>query len=200
MVWGWPFLTAGPVLVALGVLPVLAVGYARVRARNTGRMWGTWSIWWRAGVASVALFVLTLAGGLVAVTGLIEEYEAPELSAAQLAGVWRGDDGAVLRLRPDGRAELTRMPVEAGFEASEDFAVCQGTGRWSLDEESEYHARDGVVVRLESGSGSGSGSGTGSGCGNETAWTVAGTARFPELFVIFGDPDAGELRILKPAS
>ncbi|MEU2282069.1 hypothetical protein ABZ614_09065 [Streptomyces sp. NPDC013178] len=193
VLWDWSFTAAALVLAALGVLPVLATAY--VRARSTRRAWGLWSVWWRAGVASVALFVLALPGGLLAVaTGLIEEYEAPKLSAADVTGVWRGEEGEVLRLLPGGRAELTRMPAEPGFEATADFEVCDGTGTWSLDEESDYHARDDVVVRLDTGGG------TGSGCGNDTSWTVAGTDRAPELFVIFGDPDAGELRILRPGS
>ncbi|WP_264928505.1 hypothetical protein [Streptomyces sp. A012304] len=186
VLWGWPYVTAALVLVGLGVLPVLAVAYARVRA--VGSLWG---IWWRAGVASVALFVFAFVGSLLAsVTGLVEEYEAPELSAAELAGVWRGDDGEVLELRPGGRATLTGMPVRAGFEAEADFEVCAGGGTWSLRGESEYGTRDAVAVRLETGSG------TGSGCGEETLWTLAGTEADPELFVIFGDPDAGEVRVL----
>ncbi|MFC4506413.1 MULTISPECIES: hypothetical protein [Streptomyces] len=179
--WGAPFVITAPVLAGLGVLPVLAMAYARRRE------WGTRGIWWRAATGSVALSVLALAGGLVATaTGLIEEYEPPRLSAARVTGVWRGANGSELRLLPGGRAELTRMPVR-------DSAVCDGTGTWSYEKERAYDSRDGVVVRL------GAGSGTGSGCGDETAWTIGGTERAPELFVILGDPDNGDLCILKPA-
>ncbi|MFI6037410.1 hypothetical protein ACIBBD_25195 [Streptomyces sp. NPDC051315] len=189
VLWGWP-LAAALVLAALGVLPVLAMAYARARSTTGAR-----GLWWRAGVASVTLFVLAFPVGLLATaTGLIEEYEPPELSAADLTGVWRGEEGAVLRLRPGGRAELTRMPAEAGFEATADFEVCDGTGSWSFDGRGDDRARDEVVVRLDTGSG------TGSGCGNETSWTIAGTERAPELFMVVGDPDSGELRILRPTS
>jgi hypothetical protein len=64
--------------------------------------------------------------------------------------------------------------------------VCDGTGTWEPDADSDE--RDGVVVRLDGD------------CGQETRWSVSGTAHAPELFVLFGDPDAGELRILKRAA
>lgn len=193
VLWGLPFTATALVLAALGVLPVLAMAYAR--ARGATGTWGVRGVWWRAGVASVVLLVLAFTGGLLATaTGLIEEYEPPELSAAELTGVWRGEDGAVLRLLPGGRAEVTRMPTEPGYEADVDFEVCGGTGSWSLRKESGYDVRDVVAVRLETGSG------TGSGCGEETYWRVGGTEEVPELFVILGDPDSGELRILRPQS
>ncbi|MDX2678909.1 hypothetical protein [Streptomyces soliscabiei] len=200
LLWDWPFLAVALVLAALGVLPVLAMAYTRRKA--TGRTWGawsTWGVWWWAGVGSVPLFVLAFAGAALAdATGLIEEYEPPELSAAQVAGVWRGDDGAELRLLPGGRAELARMPAEGEFGSDEGMAVCDGDGTWTYAAEGPYEARGQVVVRLSAGSGTGSG--TGSGCGEETTWRVSGTDRAPELFVIFGDPDGGELRILKRAA
>ncbi|MCX4762966.1 hypothetical protein OG562_18675 [Streptomyces sp. NBC_01275] len=195
LAWGRPFAATLLAFAALGVVPVLAVSYVRrLRRLQTGPGWGwdLWSVWWRAGVASVGLFVLAFAGALAATAmGLVEEYEPPELSAAQVAGVWRGQDGAELRLLPGGRAELSRMPAEAEFASGEDLAVCDGTGTWTFGGPDESTGRDHVAVRL--------GSGTGSGCGEETSWAVAGTADAPELFVIFGDPDAGELRVLKQA-
>ncbi|SHI18785.1 hypothetical protein [Streptomyces sp. 3214.6] len=202
LLWDWPFLAVALVLAALGVLPVLAMAYTRRKATGStwstgrtwsaGRPWSTWGVWWRAGVSSVALFVLAFAGAALAdATGLIEEYEPPELSAAKVAGVWRGDDGAELRLLPGGRAESARMPAEGEFGSDEDMVVCDGAGTWAYATEGPYEARGRVVVRLSAGSG------TDSGCGDETTWRVSGTDRAPELFVIFGDPDGGELRILK---
>ncbi|MER5596726.1 hypothetical protein [Streptomyces sp. NPDC002265] len=189
LLWDWPFGATALVSAGLGVLPVLAVAHARRRARTGARAWGTWDLWWRAGAASVALFVLAVAGGAGATgTGLVRTYEPPSLSADRLAGVWRGEDGAVLRLRPDGRAGLSRVPAQPVFGTADDFTVCDGTGTWAFETDREEDGRDAVVVRL------------GGGCGQETSWTVGGTARSPELFVLLGDPDAGELRILKRSS
>ncbi|MEV6177945.1 hypothetical protein [Streptomyces sp. NPDC052015] len=188
VLWDWPFVTTAPVLMALGVLPVLAMAYARRTVP------GTWGIWWRAGAASVAFSVLAFSGGALATaTGLVRGYEPPELSATRVAGVWRGDDGAELRLLPGGRAELTRMPAEPEPFADADPVVCDGTGTWSLDRADEDGRPDVVVVRLDEGRG------TGSGCGNEAAWTIGGTGRAPELFMFVGGPVVGELRILTQA-
>ncbi|WP_328440097.1 hypothetical protein OHA71_29065 [Streptomyces sp. NBC_00444] len=194
--WGWSFTATALVLAALGVLPVLGVAYARRRAQGTGRTWGALGVWWRGSLGCFGLCGLALVGGsLVAASGLIEEYEPPKLSAAQLAGVWRGDNGAALKLLPGGRAHVTDLPAEAEFdmESAEDIEVCDGMGTWWLDTEGRDdrwggqgpEERDGVVVRLDGG------------CGEQTYWTIGGTAHEPELFVLFGDPDAGDLRILK---
>jgi hypothetical protein len=189
VVWGWSFTDIACSLAVLAVLPVLAMAYARVGSATGVR--GVWGVWWRAGVVSVALFVLAFpAAALATATGLIEEYEPPRLSAAQLAGVWQDEEGAVLRLLPGGRAELARMPAEADPFVDAEFAVCEGTGTWAA-EDGTYAGRDGIVVRLDTGSG------TGSGCGNGTEWTIAGTDRAPELFAIFGDLE--ELRVLTRA-
>jgi hypothetical protein len=197
VVWGWPFPVTAAVSAALGVLPVLGLAYVRRRARAEKRAWGLWSVWFRSGLASLALCVLVLVGGAVATaTGLLKEYEPPNLSAAQLVGVWRGEAGAVLRLSTGGRAELHRLPAETEIDIDApqpaDFAVCDGPGSWLLDTKGGYdpyadgpEGRDGVVVRLDGG------------CGQETYWRIGGTERDPELFVRFGDPDSGELRILK---
>ncbi|MEU0674875.1 hypothetical protein ABZ330_18655 [Streptomyces sp. NPDC006172] len=184
-VWaGLPFVATAACLAALGVVPVLAMEYARVRPTG-GR-----GLWWRAAGVSVVLFVLALVGGpLATAVGLIEEYEPPPLSAERVAGVWRGEGGAVLELLPGGRAELTRMPGEPGFRATADFAVCDGPGNWRLE---SGRVRDRVVVRLAADA---AGEGE-DGCRGETVWSSGGTERSPELFVFFGDPDSSSPRIL----
>jgi hypothetical protein len=70
--------------------------------------------------------------------------------------------------------------------ASGEFTVCHGTGTWSPGRDGPLHSpdRDGVLVR------------PGGDCGQETYWTIGGSERDPELFVLFGDPDSGDLRIL----
>ncbi|MGW7261880.1 hypothetical protein [Streptomyces sp. NPDC054842] len=202
--WAVPFAVLGPTaylyaavfLAVSGVLPVLGVAHVRRRARTPGRALRTRGIRWRAAGASLGLFVAALAGGVVAdVMGLVEPYEPPVLSARELTGVWRDGDGAELRLRPGGGAELTHLPAEpdsADFER-EDLTTCDGTGTWLLDRDGRHdfspgdgpEERDGVLVHVRGG------------CGDDTFWTIGGTEAEPELFVRFGDPDAGDLRILK---
>lgn len=188
--------TTALLVAASGVLPALGVAYVRRRERATGRVPRSRRIWVRSALASFGACVLVAGAGVVGLsTGLIKEYEPPKLSAGQLGGVWRGDGGAVLRLRAGGRAELTALPAQPEFEdvTTKDFTRCDGTGSWFLDTEGRYDPyadtgdasrRDGVVVRIED-------------CGHDTYWTIGGSAARPELFVLFGDPDSGDLRILK---
>ncbi|MEU9351644.1 hypothetical protein AB0D65_11670 [Streptomyces griseoloalbus] len=188
LLWGGSFPATALALSLLGVVPVLGIASGRARARRTGRAWGTWGIWLGSAPVSAVLFVSAFLGALLAsVTGMLTAYEAPKLSAGQLAGVWRGDDGAVLRLLPGGRAEGTALPAQGTSGESpdaQDFVVCEGAGTWRLGTPERAGERDGVLLRLDGG------------CGRETVWTIGGTADAPELFVLFGDPDAGDLRIL----
>ncbi|GGV76857.1 hypothetical protein GCM10010294_43540 [Streptomyces griseoloalbus] len=188
LLWGGSFPATALALSLLGVLPVLGIASGRGRTRRTGRAWGTWGIWLGAAPVSAALFVAAFLGALLAsFTGVLAEYEPPKLSAGQLAGVWRGDDGAVLRLLPGGRAESTALPARGAFDDApdaEDFVVCEGSGTWSPDTPDRAGERDGVLLSLDGD------------CGRETVWTIGGTADDPELFVLFGDPDAGDLRVL----
>jgi hypothetical protein len=189
LLWDWPFTVTAPLLAALGVLPVLGLGWLRRRTR------GFWGVWLPSLFASVGLFLLVFLGGVLATTtGIVEEYEPPALSAEQLTGVWRGEEGAVLSLGTGGRAELTGLPTESGSAdrtAERPFAVCDGTGTWLLDDKGAHDPygdgpdrRAGVVVRLDGG------------CGHETYWRIGGSEAAPELFVPFGDPDASAVRIL----
>ncbi|MEU8789948.1 hypothetical protein [Streptomyces sp. NPDC048643] len=190
--------TGAPALLIAGsgVLPSLAVAHVRRRERRTGRPPSGRRVWLRAALAALGACVLIAGAGAVGLaTGLIREYEPPKLGADRLAGVWRGDHGAVLRLGPGGRARLTRVPAQPEFEdvTTREFTRCDGTGRWFLDTGGRYdpyadggtsRQRDGVVVRVAD-------------CGHDTYWTIGGTAARPELFVLFGDPDSGDLRILR---
>ncbi|MFE2045643.1 hypothetical protein ACFXAZ_32945 [Streptomyces sp. NPDC059477] len=204
LLWDWPFVPTALSLTALGVLPALAVAYARRRARVGRRPPRLLGGWGGAALAAPLLLLAAFPAGLLATsTGLIEEYEPPVLSVADLTGEWHGDDGAVLRLDSSGRAELTALPAEPDPAIDADshmsdtgleFVRCAGGGTWLLDREGRHDAyggteagvRDGVVVRLDGS------------CGQDTYWTIGGTEREPELFVRFGDPDAGELWILVP--
>ncbi|WP_245235285.1 hypothetical protein [Streptomyces violaceorubidus] len=117
--WGAPLVETAAWLTGIGVLPVLGLAYLR------GRRWER-GIWWRSAGAGVVLAVLTGLAGLA----LIDDYTPPRLSAGQLAGSWRGAEGAVLTLRPDGTAEASRMPVSSG--AIGGGTACDGLGTWAL--------------------------------------------------------------------
>ncbi|MFF7975237.1 hypothetical protein [Streptomyces sp. NPDC007905] len=182
--FGWSLGTSVPVVAALGLLPTLWVGLARRRG------WRQWGVWLRAVLGSVVLFLLAFGGGVLATeTGLIQEYEPPKLTPAQLAGVWHGPSGAELRLRPDGSAEAVKLPTEPPFDDHhvEDYVVCEGSGTWEPNEDSGNDGRAGVLLELDGD------------CGEDTHWSITGTEGAPRLFVLFGDPDSGTLRILKPA-
>jgi hypothetical protein len=185
-----------PLIAVSGVLPALGVALTRRRERVTGRPPTGRRVWRRSALAALVACGLVVGAGTVGLaTGLIKQYEPPKLGADRLTGVWRGDHGAVLRLRADGRAELTAVPAQPEFEdvSTKEFTRCDGAGKWFLDTRGRYGPyadgpaslrRDGVVVRLGN-------------CGHDTYWTIGGTAARPELFVLFGDLDAGDLRVLK---
>ncbi|CAL9547653.1 hypothetical protein ACFUTY_26955 [Streptomyces sp. NPDC057362] len=173
---GWPVGDTLPWCAGIGVLPVLVLHSLR------GRPWSGGGFWLRSAGASLVL--LAVCGALAA--SLAGDYEPPRLSAAQLAGEWRGEDGGVLRLAPGGGARLTRVPAHNDVDEEGDYSLCDGTGTWTLQRDSALQDtdRDGVLLRLDGE------------CGQETYWTIGGTERDPELFVRFGAPDGGEVRIL----
>ncbi|MGW7524909.1 hypothetical protein [Streptomyces sp. NPDC054783] len=178
----WPFVATASVLTVLGLLPALGIAYVRTRS------WSQWGLWWRSALACVGLFALTLGGGLAAsAAGLIPQYEPPELTRDQLTGVWRGDNGAELRLTRDGRAEahgLPTEPVDRDWTAPHylDHVVCAGAGTWKPDPGTDDNDRAGILLHLHTD------------CGRDTRWSVSGTESAPQLYVLFGDPDAGTLR------
>ncbi|MGW2700965.1 hypothetical protein [Streptomyces sp. NPDC001340] len=176
--FGWPFGITIAGLAALGLLPTLWVGLARRRG------WRQWGVWWRAAIGSVVLFMLAFGGGVLATeTGLIPQYEPPKLTTAQLAGEWRGPEGALLRLDPSGRAEAARLPAQPpGYDwLDKEFVRCDGTGTWEPDSDEGATDRDGILLRLKGD------------CGEDTHWSITGSENSPELFVLFGDPDGGTL-------
>ncbi|WP_329300285.1 hypothetical protein OG410_19030 [Streptomyces sp. NBC_00659] len=188
--------TTALLIAVSGVPPTLGVAFVRRRERVTGRPPSADRVWLRSALVALGACVLVVAAGTVGLaTGLIQEYEPPKLGADRLTGVWRGDHGAELRLRADGRAELSAVPAqpEFGDVTTKEFTRCDGAGTWFLDTAGRYDPyadgpvtdrRDGVVVRVGD-------------CGHDTYWTIGGTEAHPELFVLFGDPDAGDLRILR---
>ncbi|MEV0118728.1 hypothetical protein AB0H77_36690 [Streptomyces sp. NPDC050844] len=181
--FGGPFAGVTLWAAASGVLPALAVAYwegrpGRGLARAPRRR-----IWFRSGLASVGLCVALVGASFVAtVTGVIREYEPPQLGVEQVAGVWRHEDGgkAVLRLRADGRVDLAPSPYEDSTTG--DTVDCETTGTWTIDVDVDARR---PVVAIET-----------DGCDGRETWTIGGTEDDPELFVVLGDVDAPEVEIL----
>ncbi|MFF2846925.1 hypothetical protein ACFVT5_11385 [Streptomyces sp. NPDC058001] len=182
---GLPYLATAAWTVGSGVLPMAAVAYCARRDLTPGRIWG------RSTLTGVLLSGAVLGGTLVAThAGLLKEYEPPRLTAAQLTGVWEGEDdeSAVLRLDADGRATLTALPYEDVTASSiyGDLALCDSAATWTLGTDT---ASERDAVELDP---------TGESCPGETGltWTIGGTETEPELFALYGDPDAGDVVIL----
>ncbi|QNS04836.1 hypothetical protein [Streptomyces xanthii] len=145
---------------------------------------------WSAGLFGGGLLALLtlLAGAVAQGVGLLPVYEPPVLTRGELVAEWRdADDGAALRLDADGRARLTRLPAEDLFgSAGPDdppFSRCTATGTWSR-RAGDTSGDAGVEIDVPA-------------CTDTTLhWTIGGTREDPELYVLFGDPDAGDLHIL----
>ncbi|MFF8645198.1 hypothetical protein [Streptomyces sp. NPDC015345] len=195
-VLGAPFVGPALWIAAGGILPALHVAYCRRREERLGRPLR--KVWILSGLTSLGVCVAVFGGAVVGTaTGLIKEYEPPELTAAQLAGTWRGGDDERLRLGADGRAVVTGLPYESSHAyemgdayeesdasgGSDRLARCDSTGTWRVGE-ARYEDRPAVVIAVE-------------GCGSDSqTWTIGGTAAEPELFVLFGDPDSPDIEVL----
>ncbi|AWZ04930.1 MULTISPECIES: hypothetical protein [unclassified Streptomyces] len=162
-------------LAAYGLLPVGVAVFARMRQvpRAKVRKWAVLP----AVAGAIAAFYL----GAVA-----PAYQPPVLERADYIGEWAGD-GIRLELGAQGEVVAKRLPVSTWTpgEGTEVVTVCSGNGTWTPQEEDRLQ-RAGVVLEMPD-------------CtarGTELRWDVAGTAREPELFVLIGDPDAGDLRVL----
>ncbi|MFF5065531.1 hypothetical protein [Streptomyces sp. NPDC000460] len=81
---------------------------------------------------------------------------------------------------PRGEVTARELPVYTGFEVVDH---CSGHGTWKPLEAARGH-RAGVDLAIPD-------------CQDASlSWKVAGTEEHPELFVLMGDPDAGETAVL----
>lgn len=182
---GTPWLPALLWIAGAGVLPVLAAVWtvhrrARGRLATHGRIVGEWTLFTLGGLALVPLALWFGTS-----TGHLAFYRPPEIGRAEAVGTWRAEDGdTVVRLRADGTAFLFGVPHEGGEFFTTTF--CDGTGTWAHDA-GDGDRRAGVTVGAPPGCGAAAG----------RTWLFAGTKEKPELFVVIGDPDAGELYVLR---
>ncbi|MFI8105968.1 hypothetical protein [Streptomyces sp. NPDC086023] len=130
-------------------------------------------------VVGAMLLVLPFQGWAASLT--FEDYRSPELSPKDYAGLWTGEDGSALLLEHEGRADFTSLPYADGLAE----AACTGEGTWTYRESGELR-RAGVDLSAP-------------GCPEMpvNGWEVAGTAAQPELFLLVGDPDDGDVRVLR---
>ncbi|MFD8015194.1 hypothetical protein [Streptomyces sp. NPDC058955] len=199
-VWWWVPLTAGAVAV-----PVVVAG-------ASGWAVGPWTALAGWGAVTVALTVpalvtrrmllpdrpalsaramlgrVALGGTLAVVTAWAAAgaalhagigYEPPEVSAELLTGVWSEGEGGGLTLAADGSATADRVET---FGDETVTGRCSGTGTWTYAPGDGPWAQE-VVVAVE-------------GC-ELSPWRVYGTPDHPKLFVHVGDPDAGEIHVLR---
>ncbi|MFD3538234.1 hypothetical protein ACFWUQ_01875 [Streptomyces sp. NPDC058662] len=156
-------------IAAAGVLPVGVAVLARMRLvpRAAVRRW----VLAPAAVGVVASLYVGAAA---------PQYRPPVLERADYVGVWAGD-GVRLQLGADGGATARMLPVHDGFDV---VGRCSGPGTWKAGE-AAHGGRAGVRLAVPD-------------CeGAELGWQVAGTDERPELFVLMGDPDAGEVVALR---
>ncbi|WP_405389258.1 hypothetical protein OG596_15845 [Streptomyces sp. NBC_01102] len=130
--------------------------------------------------AGFLLTVITTVACAVALgTGVVGAYEPPRPTEVAMRGVWASEDGrAEVRLRADGRAELSGCRARAGNRRA--AATARVPGRTP-----PRTARPGADHLDVPGEDCPTG-----------AWTVGGTGQRPQLYALFGDPDAGGVRIL----
>ncbi|MDD9377070.1 hypothetical protein M8Z33_10385 [Streptomyces sp. ZAF1911] len=156
-------------IAAAGVLPVGVAVYARMRQRTKGRV----RLWALAGTV-IAVPTALVAGFLM------PPYEPPVLERADYVGVWTGG-GTELELDEQGAVRAGGLPVDNG---SDEAGRCSGDGTWE-DAGAVGSYKAGVILAVP-------------GCANAVLnWQVAGTEEEPQLFVLIGDPDSWDVRVLR---
>lgn len=173
-----PYLVNWAVIAGVAVPPLLVAHHAIRRNRPVKAVVTV------TGVVSGVLGLVTLVGGFVVFgEGVLAAHRPPRLERAQYVGEWHGEDGGVVRLGEGGEVTVRGVPVARGFGPK---AVCAGTGTWTWrDADPRWNRRAGVDMTVP-------------GCEDwDRVWEVAGTEEHPELFQFFGDPDNGDMWLLR---
>lgn len=166
---GAPYAATCGWIAAAGVLPVGVAVFARMRRRTKAsvRRWTPGPVV----VAVVAVFAVGLTW---------PPYAPPALERADYVGAWTGD-GVRLELDGQGAATAEKLLVVDGLDVVDR---CSGHGTWKPAEAAGAY-RAGVLLSVAQ-------------CeGASLRWELAGTAERPELFVLVGDPDDGDVRVLR---
>ncbi|MFZ3498400.1 hypothetical protein ACODT5_35110 [Streptomyces sp. 5.8] len=157
-------------IAAAGVLPVGVAVYARMRQRRKLRM----RLW------TLAATAFAVPAALVA-GFLMPPYQPPALERGDYVGEWAGS-GVRLELDAEGGAMAEKLPVDDGFGVTDR---CSGRGTWEHTGGSDDGYGPGVALSVAE-------------CEEASLyWRVAGSEEEPQLFVLIGDPDSGDVRILR---
>jgi len=172
---GWTVLPLVLLATFLGLVPAVLCTRAVTVLRRNGARFGLAALVLVCGASlSAAAFV----GGLLAYgTGLLQEYEPPRLTDAQLVGTWTDGHGGTLTLRADGTAVAHDLGAR---ETDETYAGdaperCDGSGTWTQGPSPSGTTQFELSV---------------SGCLEGPGWQYGGTEERPTLFYWIGDPDS----------
>ncbi|MFB7053254.1 hypothetical protein ACFCXT_08940 [Streptomyces vinaceus] len=158
-------------IAAAGLLPVGVAVFARMREVPRIKVW-RWAL-----VPSVAAVLAAFTCGLNA-----PMYRPPVLERADYVGEWAGG-GVRLEIGAQGTVVAEELPVPG---AQDLVNRCSGHGTWKAEgEDAARGLRSGVALTIPD-------------CKSaELRWAVAGTDERPELFVLVGDPDDGDVSVLR---
>ncbi|PWI05642.1 hypothetical protein DIZ27_38035 [Streptomyces sp. NWU339] len=171
----WTVLPLVFLVAFLGLVPAVLCTRAVTVLRGTGGRFGLAAVVF---VCGLTLSAVVFVGGLAAYgTGLIQGYEPPRLTDAQLVGTWTDDQGGTLTLRADGTAVANDLDVRAaeaayGGDAPEQ---CSGSGSWAQGASLSGTPQLDLSV---------------SGCMGGSGWQFGGTEEQPTLYYWIGDPDS----------
>ncbi|WP_175409755.1 hypothetical protein [Streptomyces sp. TRM64462] len=176
----WTWLVAAAVPVVPGLLARLE--HARARAFQWWQfvlstlVYGTGAV-----VAAVVLCVLAFT------TGLAEEYQPPRLTPERLVGVWSDGRGGTLRFAANGTvaaAGLDQYATDIGGPSRRTVVEeCDGEGTWTYETGDGGTRTQEVRVSVD-------------GCASES-WSVGGRPGRMTLYTYIGDPDSGDLYLLR---
>ncbi|MFE2291292.1 hypothetical protein [Streptomyces sp. NPDC059452] len=150
---------------------------ARLTRSRRQRIFGPVTLW-----GASAVVVTAVLGGVALSTGVLRQYEPPEVTPADLLGSWSNGKGGTLTLTAGGLATVTAVGDEADGSDGGRSDSCTGQGTWRFTP-GENTWKQEVDVHVEA-------------C-PFAPWTVGGTASRLTLYQYVGDPDAGEVYELR---
>ncbi|MFE2251823.1 hypothetical protein [Streptomyces lavendulae] len=177
---GFGGLLVYPVL-ALSLIVGLAPATLCARAAgNPGKPGARWRVLGGVALGGLGLLVVTLAVGVAAYSsGILKIYEPPQLTEADMVGIWTDGGGGSLRFEADGT--VTAKGVIKYEATGEQSGASNCTGTWQLTENEGDRPFELSISHCESLS---------------FGWDIGGTEEHPTVFTWIGEPDAGERYIL----